>query len=94
MSKNRMVGAARFELATPSPPDWCANQAAPRSVGAMFRTQPRVRSMANGDSPLNRYRATLQRLARCRGTRISAVPYCHRNQKDHTQRRHIDHGRH
>src|ERR1043165_700449 len=26
-----MVGAARFELATPSPPDWCANQAAPRS---------------------------------------------------------------
>jgi hypothetical protein len=26
-----LVGAARFELATPSPPDWCANQAAPRS---------------------------------------------------------------
>src|SRR5690606_15280808 len=26
-----MVGAARFELATPSPPDWCANQAALRS---------------------------------------------------------------
>jgi hypothetical protein len=26
-----MVGAARFELATPSPPDWCANRAALRS---------------------------------------------------------------
>jgi hypothetical protein len=26
----RLVGTARFELATPSPPDWCANQAAPR----------------------------------------------------------------
>ncbi len=26
-----LVGAARFELATPSPPDWCANQAALRS---------------------------------------------------------------
>src|SRR4030095_13559405 len=25
-----LVGTARFELATPSPPDWCANQAAPR----------------------------------------------------------------
>src|ERR1700741_4311530 len=27
-----MVGAAGFEPTTPSPPDWCANQAAPRSV--------------------------------------------------------------
>src|SRR3984885_10207475 len=27
-----LVGAERFELSTPSPPDWCANQAAPRSV--------------------------------------------------------------
>jgi hypothetical protein len=27
-----MVGAGRFELPTPSPPDWCANQAALRSV--------------------------------------------------------------
>src|SRR5258706_3480087 len=26
-----VVGAERFELSTPSPPDWCANQAAPRS---------------------------------------------------------------
>ena len=26
-----LVGAAGFEPATPSPPDWCANQAAPRS---------------------------------------------------------------
>src|ERR1051325_2220327 len=26
-----LVGAERFELSTPSPPDWCANQAAPRS---------------------------------------------------------------
>jgi hypothetical protein len=29
-----MVGAARFELATPSPPDWCANRAALRSADA------------------------------------------------------------
>jgi hypothetical protein len=29
-----MVGAGRFELPTPSPPDWCANQAALRSDGA------------------------------------------------------------
>ncbi len=28
-----LVGAARFELATPSPPDWCANRAALRSAG-------------------------------------------------------------
>jgi hypothetical protein len=27
-----LVGAAGFEPTTPSPPDWCANQAAPRSV--------------------------------------------------------------
>src|SRR5690349_3387165 len=27
-----LVGAARFELATPSPPDWCANRAALRSA--------------------------------------------------------------
>ena len=27
----KMVGVARFELATPSPPDWCANQAAPHA---------------------------------------------------------------
>ena len=27
-----LVGAGRFELPTPSPPDWCANQAALRSV--------------------------------------------------------------
>jgi hypothetical protein len=26
-----MVGAPRFELGTPSPPDWCANRAALRS---------------------------------------------------------------
>jgi hypothetical protein len=32
-----MVGAARFELATPSPPDWCANRAALRSEGRQNR---------------------------------------------------------
>ena len=31
-----MVGAGRFELPTPSPPDWCANQAALRSEPAPF----------------------------------------------------------
>jgi hypothetical protein len=29
-----LVGAPRFELGTPSPPDWCANRAALRSVDA------------------------------------------------------------
>src|ERR1700724_3027656 len=28
-----LVGAPRFELGTPSPPDWCANRAALRSDG-------------------------------------------------------------
>ena len=32
MSVDSMVGAPRFELGTPSPPDWCANRAALRSV--------------------------------------------------------------
>ena len=27
-----LVGAPRFELGTPSPPDWCANRAALRSA--------------------------------------------------------------
>ena len=31
-----LVGAAGFEPTTPSPPDWCANQAALRSEGAPF----------------------------------------------------------
>ena len=31
LSKDRVVGAPRFELGTPSPPDWCANRAALRS---------------------------------------------------------------
>src|SRR4051812_12801704 len=29
-----LVGAPRFELGTPSPPDWCANRAALRSARA------------------------------------------------------------
>src|SRR5262249_50289570 len=32
-----LVGAARFELATPSPPDWCANRAALRSAEKFLR---------------------------------------------------------
>src|SRR5581483_4709759 len=35
-----LVGAARFELATPSPPDWCANRAALRSDAARTSTTP------------------------------------------------------
>src|SRR5271169_1992615 len=31
MRPDKMVGAPRFELGTPSPPDWCANRAALRS---------------------------------------------------------------
>ena len=30
-----LVGAPRFELGTPSPPDWCANRAALRSAEAL-----------------------------------------------------------
>jgi hypothetical protein len=35
----KVVGAPRFELGTPSPPDWCANRAALRSAGTsgLFR---------------------------------------------------------
>ena len=35
-----LVGAAGFEPTTPSPPDWCANRAAPRpdQNGADYRT--------------------------------------------------------
>ena len=40
-----LVGAPRFELGTPSPPDWCANRAALRSAecgeGLRSRGAPR-----------------------------------------------------
>jgi hypothetical protein len=32
-----LVGAPRFELGTPSPPDWCANRAALRSADSRLR---------------------------------------------------------
>src|SRR5205085_4004764 len=37
-----VVGAPRFELGTPSPPDWCANRAALRSarMGNIYRSPP------------------------------------------------------
>jgi hypothetical protein len=41
-----LVGAPRFELGTPSPPDWCANRAALRSADAAqvyARPAPRAR---------------------------------------------------
>ena len=31
IARGVVVGAPRFELGTPSPPDWCANRAALRS---------------------------------------------------------------
>jgi hypothetical protein len=46
-----LVGAPRFELGTPSPPDWCANRAALRSdekkllkAGVLlpYRVRPRI----------------------------------------------------
>jgi hypothetical protein len=33
-----VVGAPRFELGTPSPPDWCANRAALRSASGATST--------------------------------------------------------
>ena len=33
-----LVGAPRFELGTPSPPDWCANRAALRSASGATST--------------------------------------------------------
>ena len=42
-----LVGAGRFELPTPSPPDWCANQAALRSVLAVMRLPPLMRLPMN-----------------------------------------------
>src|SRR5215471_15308638 len=43
-----LVGAGRFELPTPSPPDWCANQAALRSAPCLRGTAicPRSRRPA------------------------------------------------
>ena len=38
----RLVGAGRFELPTPSPPDWCANQAALRSEPDALLPRPRI----------------------------------------------------
>ncbi len=41
-----LVGAERFELSTPSPPDWCANQAA-------LRSDFRAAMHDNADQPKN-----------------------------------------
>ena len=41
-----LVGAARFELATPSPPDWCANRAALRSADRLEADDLRPRARA------------------------------------------------
>src|SRR5215470_13705411 len=45
-----LVGAARFELATPSPPDWCANRAALRSANRQEADdlRPRARARKGG----------------------------------------------
>src|SRR5215470_7046270 len=50
-----LVGAARFELATPSPPDWCANRAALRSdeenpliIGPLLQLPLLVRNLKSG----------------------------------------------
>src|SRR5712691_10231965 len=45
-----LVGAPRFELGTPSPPDWCANRAALRSaksVGAKLYAGEAARARAS-----------------------------------------------
>ena len=50
-----MVGAGRFELPTPSPPDWCANQAALRSARprlAMRRHHGQRQSLAKSAKQL------------------------------------------
>src|SRR6266436_2987036 len=44
----RVVGAAGFEPATPSPPDWCANRAALRSAGRGKRTSTPTDTHAQG----------------------------------------------
>src|SRR5690606_7714036 len=62
----RLVGAGRFELPTPSPPDWCANQAALRSDRPSFCPACAWRStrMARSGSCGREYLHELGRLCR------------------------------
>src|SRR3954454_1813725 len=48
-----LVGAPRFELGTPSPPDWCANRAALRSAAAIA-TLPGAQAQGSGPAALER----------------------------------------
>jgi hypothetical protein len=68
-SLNLLVGAPRFELGTPSPPDWCANRAALRSE--------RRRTIVTGGGRRNRLRANRLREAR---TIVSGRPGAERGQ--------------
>jgi hypothetical protein len=49
-----LVGAARFELATPSPPDWCANRAALRSEARNALTSKACPHPTQPRSPSNK----------------------------------------
>src|SRR5262245_12340065 len=69
-----MVGAARFELATPSPPDWCANRAALRSAKGRRANEYAGRS---GSARL-RWSAGLQSRTR-RRTPGSSLPIARRH---------------
>ncbi len=75
----RLVGAPRFELGTPSPPDWCANRAALRSalIEEFNATRTSLPSPAEGVNRLlavvsppaaywrvSRSRAALRRMSR------------------------------
>src|SRR5215475_5125585 len=53
-----LVGAARFELATPSPPDWCANRAALRSADRLETDdlRPGGRARKGGRAHVGRHR--------------------------------------
>src|ERR1051326_3446017 len=61
-----LVGAARFELATPSPPDWCANRAALRSELAADYSYPVPVAQHGADSSARMRRQEL-RPVRSRG---------------------------
>src|SRR5262249_9829534 len=82
-----MVGPARFELATPRPPVWCANQAALRPDEALVagggasvtpvlrqaaRAQPRRCARARSAATATRARAARSAPRARRGTRVPA----------------------
>src|SRR6266404_4272160 len=72
-----LVGAPRFELGTPSPPDWCANRAALRSELRRTIVSARARGNRQAFTPPSRSARvrSLRRIHEARTSRPSARPF-------------------